>query len=291
MQQNLMSTNRPGIMGQLGILLAVFLLAYILVSALQSVLSQFDLDVRAILFICTFAQSLLVFALPSIIEAYFESFKPFRTLGLSKSVSLTSILGIFLIYILGFPFLNQCIYYNNQMHFPESLHNIENLLRSWENASAEITNIILCGNTVIDLIIEVLIIGIITGISEELFFRAGMQRIFGHILPKHASIWVTAVIFSAMHFQFFGFIPRVLLGAYFGYLYYWTGSIWSSSIAHALNNSLVVITNWLVINHYINTDFDSWGVSETGIPFIAIFSGLVSVIILTKFNRQLFNSK
>ncbi|MCM1441716.1 MAG: CPBP family intramembrane metalloprotease [Roseburia sp.] len=278
-------------MGQLCILLAMFLLAYILVSALQSVLSQFGLDVRDVLLICTFAQSALVFALPSIIEAYFESFKPFQTLGLSKKLSSISLCGIFLIYILGFPFLNQCIYYNNQMHFPESLQNVENILRSWENASTEITNIILSGNTIIDLIIEVLIIGVITGISEELFFRAGVQRIFGRVMPQHVSIWVTALIFSAMHFQFFGFIPRVLLGAYFGYLYYWTGSIWSSGIAHALNNSLVVVAKWLIINHYINTDFDSWGVSETGIPFIAIFSGLVSVLILSKYNRQLFNQK
>lgn len=282
-------TNRgTGIASQLGILLALFLLTFILVSIIQYILNQFNLDDRTELLICSGIQAILVFSVPSVIEASCESNKPFELLRATKQIELSVFLGILLIYFVGLPFLNQCIYYNEQFHFPESFRGIEDLFRKWEETNAQLTDILLSGNTVTDLIIEVIVIGVITGLSEELFFRAGLQRIFGHVMPTQISIWVTAVIFSAMHFQFFGFIPRLLLGAFFGYLYNWTGSIWASVLAHALNNSIVVITSWLVFHNYSNSNFDSLGITENGFPLIASISGAITIFVLAKYHKHIF---
>jgi uncharacterized protein len=57
----------------------------------------------------------------------------------------------------------------------------------------------------------------------------------------HAAVWLTAIVFSVIHFQFYGFLPRVLLGALLGYLVIWTGSIWASILAHFANNALAFV--------------------------------------------------
>ena len=61
----------------------------------------------------------------------------------------------------------------------------------------------------------------------------------------HLSIWASAIIFSAIHFQFYGFIPRLLLGALFGYLYYWSGNLLIPMFAHFVNNAFGVIMIYL----------------------------------------------
>ena len=92
-----------------------------------------------------------------------------------------------------------------------------------------------------DLIIMILIVGVLTGIGEEFVFRGVLQRLFlDKFRNPHIAVWITAVIFSAVHFQFYGFVPRMLLGAFFGYLLVWSGNIWLPIIAHALNNSFSV---------------------------------------------------
>jgi membrane protease YdiL (CAAX protease family) len=86
-----------------------------------------------------------------------------------------------------------------------------------------------------------LVISLIAGLSEEFFFRKMLQpRIISLTGNHHAGIWITAFIFSAIHLQFFGLIPRMALGALFGYYFCWTGNIWLPVLAHALNNALTL---------------------------------------------------
>ena len=129
---------------------------------------------------------------------------------------------------------------------PDALSGLEKSLKALEDSNKEQINILLGEPTIGSLIMSVLIIGLLTGLGEELFFRGTLQNIFRtRPMNPHSAIWITAIIFSALHFQFYGFIPRVLLGAFFGYLILWSGSIWLPIFAHALNNSLVVITSWI----------------------------------------------
>lgn len=79
-------------------------------------------------------------------------------------------------------------------------------------------------------------------ITEEFFFRGALQRLIGKWNPNpHFVIWSAAILFSAFHLQFYGFIPRMLLGAYLGYLLLWTRSIWIPVFAHFINNATAVI--------------------------------------------------
>jgi hypothetical protein len=107
-----------------------------------------------------------------------------------------------------------------------------------------------------------------------------MQPLLKGILRNpHAAIWATAVIFSALHLQFFGFVPRMLMGAFFGYLVYWSGSLRLSIFAHALNNSLVVLNYWLYNRGFLTTNLDNLGVGKSGILIAAISLILTAVSI------------
>jgi uncharacterized protein len=85
-------------------------------------------------------------------------------------------------------------------------------------------------------------LAVIPAIGEELIFRGVFQKIFYDLFKSgHLAIWVTAFAFSALHFQFFGFIPRFILGLVFGYLFYWSGTLWLPVISHFVNNAVPVI--------------------------------------------------
>lgn len=116
----------------------------------------------------------------------------------------------------------------------------ENLIRMERDAET-LTALFLKSETVWILLVNLFIIAIIPGIGEELFFRGFVQKTFLRVLNPHVGIWITAVLFSAVHFQFMGFIPRMLLGAYLGYLAYYTGSILPSMLAHTFNNGMQVL--------------------------------------------------
>ncbi len=95
------------------------------------------------------------------------------------------------------------------------------------------------------MIANLIILAVLPAAGEEMIFRGVIQRMLGRILRRgDMAVWLAAFIFSAMHFQFYGFIPRFILGLVFGYLYYWTGNLWLPVTAHIINNSVTVISSW-----------------------------------------------
>lgn len=248
-------------------------------------------DTRENLLWTSVFQNLIGFAGMAFVTAIFLSTRPLEMLGLARIGKWRSIAGILLIYAVGIPFLNQTILWNTQMHFPESLHSLEETLRGWESMAASKTEVLLNGTSVGTLIVNVLIIGVLTGLCEELAFRGAMQRVIASGgLGSHAAIWLTAIIFSILHFQFFGFLPRVLLGAFFGYLFYWTGSIWISATAHAINNSIYVITTWMVANGYATPKIEGFGVTEHGFPVFACVSLCLVLFVMVGMRKYLFST-
>ena len=120
---------------------------------------------------------------------------------------------------------------------------IEQWLRAQEDMALQATEVLMNINSVGQLIVVILTIGLLTGIGEELIFRGSIQRLMiEKRINIHVAIWVTAFIFSALHMQFYGFVPRMLLGAFFGYLVVCSGSLWLPILAHALNNTIATIT-------------------------------------------------
>ncbi len=128
------------------------------------------------------------------------------------------------------------------MHLPDSLVGVEKWMRQQEDQLATLTQRFLYMPSAVDLAINLLMIALIPAIGEELLFRGCLQPIFGRLVKNaHVGIWLAAIVFSAIHLQFYGFIPRMLLGALFGYLYYYGNSMWYPILGHFLNNGSAVV--------------------------------------------------
>ncbi len=236
-------------------------------------------------------QGIIGFIGTSILTAILVSKKPLYLLGIAKAPGIKPVAGIITAYIIAIPMLNQIIYWNSNMHLPASMAEFENILRQMEDANSTVSQNLLNGKSIWTLLLGVSIIGLLTGLSEELLFRGTLQRILGSKGAKIAAIWISAFIFSTIHFQFFGFVPRLLLGAWFGYILLWTGSTWNCAIAHAINNSMVVIVTW-ISNQGLNVEaLDNWGVSTSGFPIMASVSGLIFILFILYCRKYFFYGK
>lgn len=236
--------NQP--LRAIGVLFGVFFIMLVLLSVVSSLLIGDGFTAKGMR-IFAIVQDLLVFILPAVVAAFVATRLPASLLTVNVRPRLFSIIMAIIVMLTSLPAMELLIEWNNNLHLPESMSGLEESLRNMEDSASTGISALSGGNTVGDLIMGILIIGILTGIAEELFFRGALQNLFMTMpkVKKHFAIWAAAFIFSFMHFQFFGFVPRLLLGAYFGYLIWWAGSVWVPVIAHAFNNSLVVLLSWI----------------------------------------------
>jgi membrane protease YdiL (CAAX protease family) len=131
---------------------------------------------------------------------------------------------------------------NSAMHFPDWLSGVEHWMTNMENDADSTTDLLIVSKTFWAMMFNLLTFGLTTAIAEELIFRGVFQKIFYNLFRSgHLAVWVTAVLFSAIHFQFFGFIPRFILGLVFGYLFFWSRNLWLPMVAHFVNNAVPVI--------------------------------------------------
>src|SRR5690606_20870712 len=132
--------------------------------------------------------------------------------------------------------------WNAHMQFSESWSNLQEWMRMKEDEMALLTERIVMTTAWDKLLLNIVVIAVLPAIGEELFFRGALQQIGTRIFKnEYIAVWVVALIFSAIHIQFYGFFPRLLLGVFFGYLVIWTRNIWTAVFAHFVNNSMVVI--------------------------------------------------
>ncbi len=134
------------------------------------------------------------------------------------------------------------MYWNSHLVLPEFLSEVEQWMRDMEAQLMELTQFLTDFQSIPELLAGILVIGVFAGVGEEMFFRGLIQpKMQGYLRSPHWGIWVTAIIFSAIHAQFFGFLPRLFLGALFGYLYHYTGSLFYPILGHILNNALTLL--------------------------------------------------
>lgn len=227
-------------------------------------------------------QDVLIFILPVIMTVLLAANRPMAFLKVDRQPRLSSSAMVVFIILVAIPAMNMLIKWNEGLHLPASMASLEKFLRNAEASAGTTINMLIGEVGVGDMLISVLLVGILTGISEELFFRGGLQSILQALFRNHhLAIWTTAFVFSAIHLQFFGFFPRLLMGAFFGYLVWWSGSLWLSVIAHAVNNSLVVITLWMQKNSIVTSDLNSIGTggSATELVLVAISAALTAASI------------
>lgn len=132
--------------------------------------------------------------------------------------------------------------WNMEMTLPESFQGMEAWMRGKEDEMAELTEKLVMVESLEYLLLNLFVMAVIPAIVEEFYFRGALQKIFIRLFKNvHVAIWVTAIIFSAIHVQFYGFFPRMLLGLIFGYAFLWSRNIWVPVFAHFLNNASVTL--------------------------------------------------
>ncbi|MCM1137204.1 MAG: CPBP family intramembrane metalloprotease [Duncaniella sp.] len=223
----------------------VTLLCLIVVSMIMSIVTSGGITTLS-LRIGTVIQDVLLFVLPAVMTAVLVSVSPQSFLGFSNGVKIVQFLLVYLMLCVSLPGMNALVAWNEGLSLPENMGAVEEWMRTSEDAARKSVEILLGGTSVGDLVVSLLIVAVLAGFSEEIFFRGALQRLLASgPLNRHVAIWLAAFIFSAFHAQFYGFFPRMLLGAYFGYLLLWSRSLWLPVFAHILNNGVVVYSSWL----------------------------------------------
>lgn len=183
------------------------------------------------------------FILPPVLLAYIERKSHPRYFGTHQGFSLVAVLLTIVIMVVSNPFMEWVIKINQMMHLPAFMADLEAWMKTKETLLRQLTKELLQMHGMGDLFINLIIIALIPAIGEEFLFRGGLQNILTRLTSNyHLGIWLSAIIFSAIHLQFFGFIPRMLLGVLFGYFFVWSKSIWIAVIAHFINNGAAVVT-------------------------------------------------
>jgi membrane protease YdiL (CAAX protease family) len=150
------------------------------------------------------------------------------------------------------------IEWNENIQFPDFLSSFEKWARAKEDQLAELTKMLTQFQSFSEFALAFLVVAIFAGICEEFLFRGIIQtELLKATKNIHAAIWISAFFFSAIHVQFFGFVPRMLLGALFGYLYYWSGNLWVPMFAHFVNNGFAVCMIYLYQKKIVDTNLDS----------------------------------
>ena len=170
------------------------------------------------------------------------------------------------------------IEWNANLNLPEGLSGFENWARSFEDRAQEMTQFLTQFDSTTEFIIGMIVIAILPAIGEEFVFR-GLVQTHLHIITKniHISIWIAAIIFSFFHMQFYGFVPRVLLGGLFGYLYAWSGNLLYPVLAHFVNNGFTLFMMYLYNKG--NVDFDIESTESVPISTVLISAGITGVLL------------
>ena len=196
-----------------------------------------------------FLQTLGFFLFPSIVCSWLFSDNYKEYLKVDQPVYMPVAVWTIISMIVVVPFLNWTYSINQQMVFPEALKGLENWIKESEAAADRMTGLILDTKNLSTIVFNFLAVCVVAAICEEFMFRGLLQTFLGKAIRNpHVLIWTIAVLFSAVHLQFYGFITRMLLGAWLGYLMYYTKTIWIPVLAHFTNNFIGVGEYYLFQN-------------------------------------------
>lgn len=201
-----------------------------------------------------------------------------------KQPKVLLLLLVILIMIASMPFMEWTVIWNQKMVLPDFLKGIEAWMKEKEELAAKMTIQLITVRSNFDFVVNLIMIAVLPAIGEELMFRGGVQRSLERSFGNpHLAIWLSAIIFSAIHVQFYGFVPRMLLGAGFGYLYYFSGSIWYAMFAHFLNNAYAVCAAFYMQKHHMPLDKAD---EPIGFPWYGYLISAIITIALFKFFKD-----
>ncbi len=218
------------------------------------------------------------FLLPPLLFALLSERSVSGFLGFFNPKKVHLLATLLLILVAG-PFIGFLTVWNETLRLPAQLSGIEEWMKSQEEMATLLTERFLNAPGFSTLAINLVMIGLLPALGEELLFRSSfigiLKKMFHGI---HLPVLISAFIFSALHMQFFGFLPRFFLGLAFGYLFVWSGSVWIPVLAHFINNASVVIVSFLNTRKLTNVAAEDLGRSGSGLWIVA--SAIACLMIL-----------
>ena len=242
-----------------------------------------------------FFQSAAMFLLPPLCMAYLWSNQPLEWLKLKGEKELKGerlkvkgerVWAVVLM-LVALPAINLLAHINEQIALPAFLEPLEAWMKTQEETAKNLTDQFMHVTTFGGLIINLLLMAVLPAISEELTFRGVLMNLFkvkGESVP-HLAIWCSAILFSAIHLQFYGFVPRMLMGALFGYMLVWTGSLWTPILMHFTNNAMAVILYFVSLRAGWDIEMmDAIGTNDT--LWLGVVSMVITIVGIYAFRRS-----
>ena len=251
-----------------------------------------------------FFQSAAMFLLPPLCLAYLWSEQPLEWLKVKSEKELKGerlkvkgerVWAVALM-LVALPAINLLAHINEQMALPAFLEPLEAWMKTQEETAKLLTEQFMHVTTFDGLIINLLLMALLPAVSEELTFRGVLINLFkakgdeamrreGESVP-HLAIWCSAILFSAIHLQFYGFVPRMLMGALFGYMLVWTGSLWIPILMHFTNNALAVILYFVSLRAGWDIEMmDAIGTNDT--LWLGVVSMVITIVGIYAFRRSI----
>ncbi|MAR40310.1 MAG: hypothetical protein CMD22_06625 [Flavobacteriales bacterium] len=235
--------------------------------------------------------SVFIFIIPPLFFSYLSRVNTINIFGFKNKFKRQNLLLVFLIMIFIQPFVVYCMQINTKLlylvsdYIPLIIQNLENM----EQRALELTTLFLTMNSASDLFFNLFLIALIPAFGEELFFRGVVQQYLQKILKNpHLGVCLTACVFSAIHMQFFGFLPRFLLGLILGYLFFYSGNLWMSVLGHFINNALGVLLSYSAFANKLTPDITN--IEKTGINLSQAFFSVAVVLLFFYLYKQINNN-
>ena len=230
--------------------------------------------------------SIGLFLVPAILSGFLIQRNTWKYLKADRISNYWVIILVIALMVISIPWINFTSFLNERVSLPERWGDLMERIRENDANSWDLMKAYLQTENIGGLLINVFMVALIPALGEEFLFRGIIQRILTEwFRNEHLAIWIAALIFSLMHYQFLGLIPRVMLGALYGYLFVWTGSIWLAVLAHFINNAVAVIYYYIFYQGTLEVEPDHIGLEENALLMI-ITSVMLTFLLLAVIQKQ-----
>lgn len=262
---------------------------FLLLSALVSVLLSFLFvkhDSIASLRLVQSINSTFLFILPPVALYVITRNQPFQALGFKKPNKIWCVLAGIILLFFALPLIGTLTAWNESIKLGASFAKIKAWMRNMQQQNDAMIQKMLATDTLGGLVFNLIAIALIPAIGEELTFRSVLQQfLVKKTRNAHLGILITAIVFSAIHLQFYGFLPRLLLGLFLGYFFYATGSIRTSMLMHFINNGSAVFMYYFAAKNGLDIDIEKMGYSAHPLVLLASLIATVAILYLVWKNR------
>ncbi len=235
-------------------------------------------------------QSVCLFVLPPFVYAYLVSGNISDSLCIKVKPNIAGILLSIALLFFSVPLINYAGKLNSQIHLPDFMKEIDAWMQEKENFANEVSSAFM-NRPASKLPINLLMIAVIPALGEELLFRAVVQQLVIRLVRNmHGGIWITSVLFGALHLQFFTFLPRIILGSLFGYLLEYSRSLWYPILVHFLNNTMAILFAYFGNFFSGMQQLEKMGTEKPELP-IVLLSILLTLMTLWIFRKSTLQSR